>query len=116
MAKATTNGRSVMNGATRVTPEHDVVVIGAGFGGIASGVRLMKAGITNFVIVDQHDGVGGTWWANTYPGVAVDIPSLVYSFSFEQRTDWSRFFAPGAELKEYAREVVEKHGLTPKLR
>jgi cation diffusion facilitator CzcD-associated flavoprotein CzcO len=96
-------------------PDHEVVIIGAGFGGIGAGVALRNAGIDNFLIVDKWHAVGGTWLANTYPGVAVDIPSFIYSFSFEQRSDWSRLFAPGEELQRYAEDVVDKYGLRSRL-
>ncbi|MEV0292229.1 NAD(P)/FAD-dependent oxidoreductase [Nocardia sp. NPDC050710] len=96
--------------------DHEVVVIGAGFGGIGAGIALQRKGIHDFIIVDKWDRVGGTWHANTYPGVAVDIPSFIYSFSYEQRGDWSRIFAPGTELRDYADDMVDKYGLRPKLR
>lgn len=91
-------------------------MVGAGFGGIGTGIALQRQGIHDFVIVDKWDQVGGTWHANTYPGVAVDIPAFIYSFSYEQRGDWSRLFAPGEELRAYADEVAEKYGLRDKLR
>ncbi|WP_069159824.1 flavin-containing monooxygenase [Nocardia altamirensis] len=97
-------------------PDHEVLIVGAGFGGIAAAVALQQVGVTDFVILDKWDGVGGTWYANTYPGVQVDIPSMVYSFSFAQRSDWSRVFAPGRDLQRYAEDVVDRHGLRPKLR
>ncbi|MFG1791789.1 flavin-containing monooxygenase [Nocardia sp. NPDC049149] len=97
-------------------PDHEVVVIGAGFGGIGTGIALQRKGIHDFLIVDKWDRVGGTWHANTYPGVAVDIPSFIYSFSYEQRGDWSRIYAPGAELRDYADGMVDKYGLRAKLR
>lgn len=97
-------------------PQFEVVVIGAGFGGINAGVRLRQAGIENFVIIDKWDKVGGTWNANRYPGVAVDIPSFIYQFSYHQKGDWSRLFAPGHEIQAYAEDVVDTHGLRPKLR
>lgn len=97
-------------------PDYEVVVVGAGFGGIGTGIALQRKGIHDFVIVDKWDRVGGTWHANTYPGVAVDIPSFIYSFSYEQRGDWSRIFAPGRELRDYADDVVDKYGLREKLR
>ncbi|MGV9412923.1 flavin-containing monooxygenase [Nocardia sp. NPDC003693] len=97
-------------------PDHEVIVIGAGFGGIGTGIALQRKGIHDFVIVDKWDRVGGTWHANTYPGVAVDIPSFIYSFSYEQRGDWSRVFAPGTELRDYAESMVDKYGLRDKLR
>jgi cation diffusion facilitator CzcD-associated flavoprotein CzcO len=97
-------------------PDHEVLVVGAGFGGIGAGVALKRAGVEGFVIVDKWDRVGGTWNANTYPGVAVDIPSPIYNFSFQQRSRWSRLFAPGAEIRRYAEEVVDKQGLRQHLR
>ncbi|ORA61367.1 flavin-containing monooxygenase [Mycobacteroides franklinii] len=97
-------------------PDHEVAVIGAGFGGIGTGISLQRKGIHDFIIIDKWDQVGGTWHANTYPGVAVDIPSVVYSFSYEQRGDWSRLFAPGEELQHYADSMVDKYGLRDKLR
>jgi cation diffusion facilitator CzcD-associated flavoprotein CzcO len=102
--------------AERVTPDHEVVIVGAGFGGIGAGIALQRQGIHDFIVVDKWDQVGGTWHANTYPGVAVDIPTFIYSFSYEQRGDWSRVFAPGAELRDYANDMVGKYGLREKLR
>ena len=60
---------------------YEIIIIGAGFSGIGSGISLMKAGFTDFLMVDDADGVGGTWHWNTYPGIAVDIPSYSYQFS-----------------------------------
>ncbi|HXK22426.1 MAG TPA: NAD(P)/FAD-dependent oxidoreductase [Myxococcota bacterium] len=92
------------------------MVIGAGFSGIGAGIQLKKAGIDSFVILEQAGDIGGTWRDNTYPGVAVDITSFTYSFSFEQNPDWSRVFAPGRELKAYADHCADKYGLRPHLR
>ncbi|GAB2533641.1 NAD(P)/FAD-dependent oxidoreductase [Nocardia heshunensis] len=92
------------------------MIVGAGLGGIGAGVALRRAGVENFVLIDKWDRVGGTWLANTYPGVAVDVPSPVYNFSFQPRSQWSRLFAPGVELQRYAEEVVDKQGLRDKLR
>lgn len=100
----------------RVTPDHEVVIVGAGFGGIGAAIALQREGIHDFVMIDKWDRVGGTWHANTYPGVAVDIPSFIYSFSYEQRSDWSRLFAPGEELCGYANDMVDKYGLRDRLR
>ncbi|KUH82382.1 MULTISPECIES: NAD(P)/FAD-dependent oxidoreductase [unclassified Mycobacterium] len=102
--------------AVHAEPQYEVLVVGAGFGGIATGVALRRVGVENFVLIDKWDTVGGTWNANTYPGVAVDVPSPIYNFSFQQRSQWSRFFAPGAEIQRYAEEVVDKQGLRDKLR
>lgn len=83
-------------------PDHEIIIIGAGFSGIGCGISLLKAGFTDFLMVDDADGVGGTWHWNTYPGIAVDIPSYSYQFSYEMRPDWSRTYAHGNELKGYA--------------
>ena len=90
----------------RETPDHEVVVIGAGFAGIGAAVKLDEAGVSDYLVVEGGDGVGGVWHWNTYPGVAVDIPSFSYQFSYEKRTDWSRVYAPGKELKEIGRAHV----------
>ncbi|NEW47190.1 NAD(P)/FAD-dependent oxidoreductase [Nocardia cyriacigeorgica] len=96
--------------------DHEIIIVGAGFSGIGAAIALRNAGFDDFVIVDDADGVGGTWHWNTYPGVAVDIPSFSYQFSFEQRTDWSRVYAPGRELKAYAESCVDKYELRPRIR
>ena len=70
----------------------------------------------DYLIVEAGDGPGGTWYWNTYPGIAVDIPSFSYQFSFEQSPDWSRTYAPGNELKAYAERCVDKYGLRPRIR
>src|SRR6201999_3594423 len=103
-----------MSGQT--SPDHEVIVIGAGFSGIGAAIKLDEAGFGDFVIVDDGDGVGGAWHWNTYPGVAVDIPSFSYQFSFEKRADWSRIYAPGGELKAYAELCVDKYELRSRLR
>lgn len=96
--------------------DHEIVVIGAGFAGIGAAIKLTLAGFDDFVILEAGDDVGGTWHWNTYPGIAVDIPSFCYQYSFEQRADWSRTYAPGEELKAYATHCVDKYGLGPRLR
>ncbi|WP_445151761.1 flavin-containing monooxygenase [Baekduia sp. Peel2402] len=89
-----------------------VVVVGAGFGGIAAAIELQRHGITDVTILEASpDGVGGTWLANTYPGAACDVPSHLYSYSFAQRKDWSRLCSPQPEILEYARGVAAKHGV-----
>ena len=74
---------------------HEVAIIGAGFSGIGAAIKLDEAGFCDCLILEDGDGVGGAWHWNTYPGVAVDIPSFSYQFSFEQRSDWSRIYARG---------------------
>ncbi|MFG1793877.1 flavin-containing monooxygenase [Nocardia sp. NPDC049149] len=96
--------------------DHEVVIIGAGFSGIGAAIKLQEAGFDDFILVDDADGVGGTWHWNTYPGIAVDIPSFSYQYSFEQRAGWSRTYARGSELKAYAESCVDKYGLRPRIR
>ncbi|MVU77217.1 NAD(P)-binding protein [Nocardia sp. ET3-3] len=96
-------------------PDLEVVVIGAGFGGLGAAVELRRAGIDNFRILDKNADIGGTWYANTYPGVAVDIPSVYYSFSYAAPKTWTRLFAPGAEVKAYADQIADDYGLRDKL-
>jgi len=100
----------------RTPPMLEVVVIGAGFSGIGAAIKLDQAGFHNYVVLEAGDGVGGTWHWNTYPGVAVDIPSFSYQFSFEKRSDWSRVYAPGEELKAYAEDLVDRYGLRSRIR
>ena len=95
---------------------HEVVVIGAGFSGIGASIRLAQAGFDDHVLIEEGQDVGGTWHWNTYPGVAVDIPSFSYQFSFERRTDWSRVYAPGSELHAYARDCADKYGVRDRVR
>ncbi|MCW2784252.1 MAG: putative monooxygenase [Marmoricola sp.] len=97
-------------------PDYDVLVIGGGFSGIGAGILLDKAGFSDFLILEEGDGVGGAWHWNTYPGVAVDIPSFSYQFSFEKMSTWSRVYAPGTELKQYAEHCVKKYRLKDRIR
>ncbi|MFI6869926.1 flavin-containing monooxygenase [Nocardia sp. NPDC050406] len=101
---------------TPTVVDHEIVIVGAGFSGIGVAIMLRKAGFDDFLIVDDADGVGGTWHWNTYPGIAVDIPSFSYQYSFEQQHSWSRVYAPGRELKAYAEYCVGKYGLRPRIR
>lgn len=105
----------IVNGR-RPHPDTEVAVIGGGLSGIAAAVRLKQAGIRDFTVIERADDVGGTWRDNTYPGVAVDIPSLAYQFSFYRNPNWSRIFAPGAEVHAYHLDVVEHFGIRPNFR
>lgn len=96
--------------------DHLVVIIGAGFGGLGMAIALKRAGIDDLVVLERSDGVGGTWHANTYPDVAVDVPGIVYQFSFEKNPNWSRTFPKGREVCEYIESLVAKYDLNPHLR
>ena len=92
-------------------PSHvDHLVVGAGFAGVALAIGLQEDA-EEFLVIDKADGLGGTWWANTYPGAACDVPSLLYSFSFAPNPDWSRTFSPQAEIQAYAEKVAADSGV-----
>ncbi|MEO9329717.1 flavin-containing monooxygenase [Gordonia aurantiaca] len=96
--------------------DHKVIIIGAGFGGVGMAIALKRARIDDFVILERSEGVGGTWYANTYPDVAVDVPGIVYQFSFAKNPDWTRTFPKGAEVRAYIDGLVERYGLDDHLR
>ncbi len=95
---------------------HDAVIVGAGFGGMGAAIALRRLGIDDLVILDREDDLGGTWHVNRYPGLAVDIPSATYSYSFEPNPYWSRLYAPGAELKAYCDHVATTYDLRRHMR
>ncbi|MFD6070519.1 MULTISPECIES: flavin-containing monooxygenase [Amycolatopsis] len=99
-----------------MTPDHEIAIIGGGFSGIGAAILLHRAGFEDFLMLEEGDGVGGAWHWNTYPGVAVDIPSFSYQFSFEQISGWSRVYAPGRELKAYADYCVDKYDIRRRTR
>ena len=94
---------------TRVT----ALIVGAGMSGLLAGVRLKKAGIGDFVILERSDSVGGTWYDNQYPGASCDVPSHLYSYSFAPNPHWTRAFARQPEILAYFRKVADDHGLVP---
>jgi cation diffusion facilitator CzcD-associated flavoprotein CzcO len=93
-----------------------IAIMGAGPGGLCMGIRLKEAGFSDFVILEKSSQVGGTWNHNRYPGCACDIPSHLYSFSFEFKPDWSRPYAPQPEILEYMEGVAKKYDLLPHCR
>ena len=102
--------------AAEASADFPIVIIGSGFGGIGAAIQLQKAGIDSFTIFERAGEIGGTWRDNTYPGAACDVPSHVYSFSFEPNPDWSRKYSPSQEIQAYLLHCVEKHGLRRHLR
>ncbi|OCH84940.1 FAD/NAD-binding domain-containing protein [Obba rivulosa] len=94
-----------------------VVVVGAGFSGIIAGIRFrQKIPNIDLTIYEKNAGVGGTWHSNKYPGLACDIPAHCYQLTFETNTNWSSFYAPGQEIRQYLEGVVEKYKLGPLLK
>ena len=103
--------------ALDTTPRHvRVGIIGAGFAGLGAAIRLRREGIEDFVIWERDGDVGGTWWANTYPGCQCDIPSHLYSFSFAPNPNWARTYATQPEIEAYLRRVTDEYGLRPYVR
>jgi cation diffusion facilitator CzcD-associated flavoprotein CzcO len=91
-------------------------VIGAGMAGILSAIKLREAGYTDFTVFEKGDRVGGTWRENTYPGLSCDVPSHLYSYSFEPNPGWSHRFSPGPEIQAYFEDVARRHGVLPRVR
>jgi len=88
-----------------------VVIVGAGFGGLAAAIELGRHGFTDVTVLERATGIGGTWHYNDYPGCACDVPSHLYSFSFAQRRHWSRLCSPRAEILRYLEEVARDEGV-----
>lgn len=93
-----------------------IAVVGAGFGGIGTAIRLKQQGYDDFLVFDRGAEVGGTWRDNTYPGCACDVPSHMYSLSFAPNPDWTRSFSGQPGIWDYLRRCVADHGLAPHLR
>ena len=93
-----------------------IAIIGSGFSGLCLAIHLKRAGVHTFTIYEKTDRLGGTWRDNTYPGAACDVPSFAYCFSFEQKTDWSRKWAPQAEILAYMDACAERYGILPHVR
>jgi cation diffusion facilitator CzcD-associated flavoprotein CzcO len=82
------------------------VVVGAGMAGVLATIRLKEAGYADVTVFEKSDGLGGTWHDNTYPGVACDVPSHLYPYSFAPNPDWSQIFSGGEEIRRYLEDVV----------
>ncbi|MEU8990005.1 NAD(P)/FAD-dependent oxidoreductase [Streptomyces sp. NPDC048558] len=93
-----------------------VAVVGSGFGGLGAAVRLRREGVTDFVVLERADSVGGTWRDNSYPGCACDVPSHLYSFSFAPNPDWPRTFSGQQHIRAYLEHVTDVFRLRPHIR
>ncbi len=94
----------------------EVVILGAGMSGLCMAVALRRARQDDFVVIEQSEGLGGTWWDNRYPGAQVDVPAPLYSFSFAPNPRWQRRFAAAPEIQAYMQDVAQRFGLEPHLR
>ena len=90
-----------------------ILIVGAGFGGLGMGIKLLHSKHDDFVIIERRADVGGAWYDNHYPGIACDVPAHFYSFSYLTNPDWSRVFAPGGEIQKYMRKCAVDEGLIP---
>jgi cation diffusion facilitator CzcD-associated flavoprotein CzcO len=91
-------------------------IIGAGMSGILCGIKLREAGFDDFTLYEKADRLGGTWRENTYPGIACDVPSHLYSYSFEPNAEWSHRYSPGGEIQAYFEGVASKYGIDKSIR
>src|SRR5260370_5240496 len=94
----------------------DVIIVGTGFAGLGMATRLKRERKQSFLVLERADTVGGTWRENTYPGVACDVPSHLYSFSFRPNPEWSRMFAPAPEILVYLKKMAEDEHLLDHIR
>ncbi len=90
-----------------------VGIIGSGFGALAVAVELKRSGHTDLRLWERANDLGGVWRDNTYPGAGCDVPSPLYSFSYEPNPRWTRRYALQEEIHAYIRRVADKHGITP---
>lgn len=100
----------------RIEPELEIAIIGSGFSGIGTAIALLKRGWRKFAVLERAGELGGTWRDNHYPGCACDIPSILYSFSFEQWPHWSRMYPGQPEILAYLRHCAAKYGVDPFIR
>jgi cation diffusion facilitator CzcD-associated flavoprotein CzcO len=98
-----------------MTTRTKILIIGSGFAGLGMGIQLRRNGREDFLIIERANDVGGTWRDNHYPGIACDVPSQLYSFSYLPNPDWSRVFSPGGEIQAYMRRCAKDEGLLPKI-
>ena len=94
----------------------DVLIIGGGFSGLCMAIKLRESGMNSFLLIEKSEDIGGTWHDNRYPGCACDIPSHLYSFSFEPSPDWSRMYPGQREIHDYLKRCVERYELVRHIR
>jgi cation diffusion facilitator CzcD-associated flavoprotein CzcO len=110
------NTPGVSSSLSTHAPELSVAIVGAGFGGLAAAIELQRSGHSNYTVFERNSEVGGVWQANHYPGARCDVPSIIYQYSFDLRPDWSRRFGNQEEIRDYLKDVSERHGVRPHLR
>jgi cation diffusion facilitator CzcD-associated flavoprotein CzcO len=102
---------------TQPLPQHvETVIVGSGFAGLCSAIKLDEAGRHDYIVFERSAEVGGTWQANSYPGCACDVPSHLYSFSFAPNPDWRHAFSRQPQIFDYLKGIAAKYGLYPRIR
>jgi cation diffusion facilitator CzcD-associated flavoprotein CzcO len=96
-----------------MTTKTPLLIIGAGFAGLGMAIQLKRTGRDDFIVIERAADVGGTWRDNHYPGIACDVPSHLYSYSYLPNPDWTRVFSPGGEIQSYIRKCAEDEGILP---
>jgi cation diffusion facilitator CzcD-associated flavoprotein CzcO len=104
------------NSATARGRRPSVAIVGAGFGGVTAAVMLRRAGYDDLTVFEKAGRIGGVWQANTYPGLACDVPSHLYELSFAPNPNWSRRYSPGAEIQAYMEDVARRYGVIERVR
>ncbi|HEX5909299.1 MAG TPA: NAD(P)/FAD-dependent oxidoreductase, partial [Thermoleophilaceae bacterium] len=99
-----------------MSEDTDILIVGAGFSGLGTAIRLRQEGYTDFVVLERGDDVGGTWHFNTYPNCGCDVPSHLYSFSFAPNADWSRTYSRQPEIRDYLQRTCDQFGVRPHVR
>ncbi len=94
----------------------EVIIIGAGFGGLGLAIQLKRAGRSSFIVLERAGEIGGTWRDNVYPGCACDVPAMLYSFSFERSDDWTRIYPAQAEILAYLKRICDRERLREHIR
>ncbi|AHK30923.1 flavin-containing monooxygenase [Rhodococcus opacus] len=115
MSTTTTQPHELTEPGSAITLHNHVAIIGTGFGGIATAVRLRQAGFSDFVMLERAGEVGGVWRDNDYPGAAVDVQSNLYSFSFAPNPHWHNTYATQPELFAYLKDVADTQDLRARL-
>jgi cation diffusion facilitator CzcD-associated flavoprotein CzcO len=116
MTTTTENARERREDVESVLPERvEIAIVGAGFGGIGAAIELERAGLRDFAVLERAPEVGGTWFANSYPGCQCDVPSNLYSFSFARKPDWSRSYPEQGEILDYLRDCVRRFGVADRI-
>ena len=106
-----------MTHAAREIPRHlRVAIVGSGFGGLGTAIRLKQSGENDFLVFERAEALGGVWRDNSYPGCACDVPSHLYSFSFAKNPDWTRSFSGQAEIWAYLEACADRFGVRPHIR